>query len=353
MTNFDRKHHGKILGGLNSCFAGSGSIFAAVYYRYFSGDDPSDFRNQNFAGFMLLFAIVFGAINLFCVFYLRIVVVDTNEQFSELKEDEVNKNDPHCGTHISQGNDSYQRLDEVESELVSNRPIKSGSDYGQASNSKHEAGNTGDVPRALKQILSRLDYQLFIWMFGLSTSVSLTFTVNITIISRSLHLEKYNSYLTITSPIANGINSFFIGFFSDFVILRISRFTIVLFAACISFVSLILVLVLADILWLLILTTTLAGLCLSTLWSISPAIMGELFPMENIGRNWGISIMLSALIAFGTNTMYGSMYDGQITETGETHCYGMNCIQGATGVLIGLNVVAIVFGLFLYAKAKH
>ena len=67
IINFDQKHTGKVVGLLNAFFAGSPSIFAVLYYHVFQDGDSHDYP-----GFLLLFAISFGIIDLLCIIFVRV-----------------------------------------------------------------------------------------------------------------------------------------------------------------------------------------------------------------------------------------------------------------------------------------
>ncbi|KAH3700824.1 hypothetical protein DPMN_075804 [Dreissena polymorpha] len=50
VINFSDRHTGKIIGLLNAFFAGSPSVFATVFYRFFTSGVSTDPANQDFAG---------------------------------------------------------------------------------------------------------------------------------------------------------------------------------------------------------------------------------------------------------------------------------------------------------------
>ncbi|XP_052804305.1 uncharacterized protein LOC128234236 [Mya arenaria] len=329
VINFSAKHTGKVVGFLNAFFAGSPSVFGTLFYRVFTHGDSTDPANQDFAGFMLFFAILFGIVNILCMFFLRIYVI------KDIRDDVTIK-------YIKNSNGDV--IDDITS-VVNGQP-SNGILVTEETTLKAENAEEG-VPMTLMSTLRRLDFQIFSWMFAFASSVGLVYGNNITVTSKSVGLDYYNDRLVIIIPITNAIVSAFIGVISDMFKDRIPRQAIVTLACLTLIVAQALVITLADTLSVFVTATVLAGFGIGIIWSLCPTIMKEMFSVEHLGRNWGIALLIAALLAFASQEVFGTLYDIKIPEGDGNYCYGMACIRGGYGVFLGVAVLALLMGLTL------
>ena len=160
-------------------------------------------------------------------------------------------------------------------------------------------------------------------------------------------LSEYDDRLTIIIPITNAIVSLSVGLFSDYFIAKLPRLWILIFACVCFLVSQVLVLLFADEITFLMLSTVLAGIAIGILWSIAPTVLKEMFYVGNLGRNWGIAILVAALLGFGMQELYGALYDSKITVPGSKDCFGMACVRGGISVCLAAASLSIVFGILM------
>ena len=228
----------------------------------------------------------------------------------------------------------------------------------------------------LLKLVINVDYHLLVWLLSFSTSVGLVYVNNITTISKSLctteydtienasavldnktaHnstttcLSVYDDRLTLIIPITNALVSLATGLISDHFKAKLPRLWI-LIVGCVCFLaSQIVALSLADKIFFLMLATVFAGTGIGIVWSLAPTVMKEVFFVGNLGRNWGIAILIAALLGFGIQEIYGALYDSQITIPGSNDCFGMNCIRGGITVCLVSACVSIAFGLVIQFK---
>ena len=217
-------------------------------------------------------------------------------------------------------------------------------------------------------------------MFAFASSVGLVYVTNITTISKSMCttsenmvqntslftndstgnitvknatttcLNTYDDRLTIIIPITNAIVSLSVGLFSDYFKARLPRLWIVMFACACFLVSQVLVLCFAYKIFFLMLATVFAGTAIGVLWSLAPTIMNEMFYVGNLGRNWGIAILVAALLGFGIQELFGVLYDAQINTTEAHVCHGMSCITGGVATCLASASVSIVLGVVMQLK---
>ncbi|KAL3836732.1 hypothetical protein ACJMK2_022151 [Sinanodonta woodiana] len=307
VINFHDRHTGKIAGLLNACLSGSPSIFATIFYAFFGS--ATDVEHQDLAGFMLLFAILFGIVNILCMVFLRVY----QEQ------------------PATSGNNGNIISGEAETNT------------GEAN--LCERDRFSSLP--LVTLLRRVDYHLFVWTFALTSSVGLVFGNNLTVISKSLHLDLYNNRLVLIGPITNAIISLSVGIISDHFKVNVPRHAILIVGCALYIACLVLCLLFAERIAALYTATTLAGIGAGVTWSISPTIMKEMFYIGNFGRNWGIALMVSALTGMVSQVIFGALYDSKITIVGDTYCYGMSCLRGSFAVFLGVACLCATFAIVL------
>lgn len=339
VINFSSKHTGKVVGFLNACFAGSPSIFATIYYNIFTTGDSTNPENQDFQGFMLFFAILFGVVNLLCMAFLRIYT------------DSVKANANVAITHYKDNNGIV--LDGLT--IAVNGEAKFTDTRDEIS--KHDVVETDlgkdSEPMSLKQLICSLDFHMFVWMFAFASCVGLVYVTNLTVTSKSVALDYYNNKLVLVIPITNAVVSATIGILSDMFKTRVPRLSIVT-VSCVSFgIGQVLVVIFADKLTLLIVATACNGVGVGIIWSLCPTIMKEKFSVEHLGRNWGIALLLSALLAFASQAIFGVLYDAQVPEVeGINTCYGIKCIQAGYAVFLGFATVAFGLGTSMLIRQR-
>jgi len=340
IINFDKKYTGAIVGILNAFFAGSPSVFSALYYNVFTHGDKTDTKNQDFAGFMLLFAIEFAVVDLLCIVFMRIYKDDT-PAFVQFENDEGGVNAEKSDVDHKEDVEKFNNG----SSSVNGETIPRTSDGPEHPYS--------EIPLSLKQIFLNVDFQLLIWSISFASAIGLVYANNVTLISKSVGLNAHDDTLTIIIPIANAIISSGIGIFSDYFKARIPRFW-VLFSSYVFFTaSQVLVLLFATSYGMLIMSLIFVACGISILWTISPTLIKEWFYVGNLGRNWGIGMLLAALIGAGMQEAFGALYDHVSSGSADDlHCEGMKCIRGGTALVIAGGGTSIVLAIVLLVKQK-
>lgn len=335
VINFSAKHTGKIVGFLNAFFAGSPSVFATIYYNIFTSGDSTIAENQDFKGFMLMMAVLYGVVNLICMAFLRIY------------KDPVDHDDIAI-TYYKDTNGIV--VDDLT--IAVNGKLSQPDNKFETENNVGKPGVEENEPMSLKQILCRLDFHLFSWMFAFAASVGLVYGNNLTVTSKSVSLDKYNNNLVIIIPITNAIVSASIGILSDVFKHRVPRLAIVVGACALFVLAQVLLMVFADKLTMFVLATIFAGMGVGIIWSLCPTVMKEMFSVNHLGRNWGIALLLAALIGLASQEIFGALYDSHVPEGEGNECYGIKCIQEGYGVFLGVSVLAVVLGVAILVHKR-
>ena len=333
IMNFHKRHTGKVVGTLNAFFAGSPSVFATIYYNWFTHGDGTKAENQDFRGFMLMIAIMFCAINMLnLIFVYKIPVSDESVSLGVNGDKKVAWKNPVIVNQTNNSSENSPSIDNVKTEHQATYP--------------HE-DNERDEHVPFYKLLQNSNYILLLIIFSLASTLSLVFGVNITTISKSVKLDKYNQYLTIISPITNAVFSISIGFFSDYFRHRIPRLQIII-AACVVFTLCYLLVVVAPTsIEALMVAAFLCGIGIAFLYSMTPPLMKEMFNMKNFGRNWGVALLAQSAVSMPAQILFGAMYDAQVKTVGGHDCYGSRCIVGGMAVFLGTAVVTTLLGALM------
>jgi hypothetical protein len=305
---------------------------------------------------MLLFAISFGVVDILCIFFLKIRSPESPVFVKFENEPDINGIDNEkIGTdrYVLKGDRDDNNHEIFCFARRNGRQSIAGDINGDPLPSQVEQrlDNDAERPMNLKEILTDVNYQAFVWLFAFASSIGLVYANNITVISKSLHLNNYDDRLTIIIPITNAIISAAVGLFSDFLKDRLPRMWILIFGSICFTISQILVFLFAQTLGLLVVSAMLVGVGIAILWSISPTIMKEMFFVGNLGRNWGIAILIASLVGFGTQEAYGAIYDSK-TAPGAVDCYGIDCIRGGSAICMACGSLSIIIGLIIQLRKR-
>lgn len=323
IINLDKKYRGTVVGLLNAFFAGSPSVFAQIYLKVLTGDGA-----EKYATFMILFAILFGIVDLLCMLFLRIYTDDSHDQTVDVQ-----------GKNYAQ----FTEMNSVQSDIDKNSECCSGDST---------SGKDDTDSMTLVQILLNIDYHLFSWMFVFGAAIGLVYLNNLTTVSKSVGLQDKDSTLLILIPVCNASVSLILGFLSDKIKDKIPRMTILLISSLIFSGSLVMVIFGGTAFTVLVIATILCGFGTGMYWTLSPTVMSERFCLKNIGRNWGLTILLAALVGWGIQEVFGHMYDKQTENANGGYCQGLSCVRGGLAVGLGSGILSIILCIIYISKRR-
>ncbi|XP_060079103.1 uncharacterized protein LOC132558543 [Ylistrum balloti] len=310
LVNFNHQQRGKVMGTLNVFFAGSPFVYSLIYYHVFNGDDPENF--ESFPQMMLLLAVSFAVVNVMCILFLRMLPEDTESVKNAVSYEDINGIIP---------NDLNIMVEK-------------------------------DEPMTLKRLAGNCNFQALLWVFILTSSVGVFVTNNLTEIATSVRLEKHNPTLVLLIPITIMLVSILIGVFSDRYIGTFPRSSVLLIGIGSFVISQMLFLLLVDVFSMLIIATILVGIGNAIMWSLGPALMTDILYIGNLGRNWGIVILVNALFCFALQETFGALYENAITAPKELFCYGVHCLRGAFGIGLTFTVLSVLPALVLVIRTN-
>ena len=350
LLNFDSRYAGKISGILVAFFWTGNFVYNEIYFSFFVNGDPTNFVIHNVEGFMILFAVCVGVVDIAGLIFLKNVEIKGNE-FEPLKDENAQE--------LSELNKSGK--DVVSYETYTDKLDSESPEKHEMDEESNDMTNTASTeinslvqhlrnPMSLREAFFCLDLQLMIWIIAFTKCVSMVFGLNMTVMTRSLGLDYFDDRLTVIIPIERGIIALFMGFFSDFFIQKISRMAMIIFSTILGLLSQTVMLLFANILWVLVLSSVTLALSMSIASPIMPTIVRETFYVGNFGRNWGLAVMLGRILGCVLLQISGILYDNQIKGTGETLCFGMRCIRASMSISLALMALTIVFSIIIYRR---
>ncbi|KAN0027641.1 hypothetical protein ACTFIU_010614 [Dictyostelium citrinum] len=381
--NYTIIHRGKISGVLCGMFALSAAVFSLIYKLFFEDD---------LGGYLLFMAILLSIVSLIATYIVRLVRIEgveepeileeRNEEDDEndkqkVKEKEENEIDSKQekplkvmkdeesnlgGSSNSIGSDNKSKLYVLDgsSSSVSSTPSNS-SDSFQTSNELASHSNSIDTsnPNFLdgKRDVSGLKLLKMIEFWGLwiiyffAGGLSIMFLNNIAIMAEAMkESDSMHSNLVIVFSLGNLFGRVGMGFLSDLVSKRISRFWCVVFSSLIlTLTHLICAFELKPLLYP---ATLLTGIGYGAVVSIMVLLASFRFGPRRFGLNFGFLALSSASGSLIFSTVSSKIYDGLSENSDDGKCYGNHCFIVSFLLSFALNLLSVIIGLFLIYYTK-
>jgi len=338
INNFDKKHRGKIVGLVDSFYALSGVIFAAIYGGIF--ETSEDAAKQNLTGYFLFLLVVVCVINVLGIAILCTVnpsdlltymTMKKESKDVTQKESLISNQDERSSQDFSKTEDIEEKGDEEGTELTDAELVYGSRDiYG-------------------KELFCSLDFWIIFSFFTVGPSIALMFINNVGYVAVSLNRAKWTTTLSITVQAACCVGKLTVGFVSDVLIHKIPRTVWLMLAQILILISQVLLLVLPRELWILILTTILIGIAFGIFWTMTPTLVSEYFGMAHFGSNWGWLMFGAALGALSMQQLSSFFYQEKIASAGKT-CYGVACFRDTWIMGIAAATLALVLAVFTHIR---
>ncbi|OWF36088.1 hypothetical protein KP79_PYT11744 [Mizuhopecten yessoensis] len=149
---------------------------------------------------------------------------------------------------------------------------------------------------SLLTFLITLDFQLLTLIFTLTSAVGQVFLITLLQTTAASGMDSQNALIVLIIPIINAVISAAIGIISDHFHQRVPRMCLLTMGTVAFIICQGLVIGLGDKYQALVTASLINGVGQSIIWSISPVVMSEMFSIKNLGRNWGIALLMSSLV---------------------------------------------------------
>ncbi|KAK5576206.1 hypothetical protein RB653_007347 [Dictyostelium firmibasis] len=372
--NYTITHRGKISGVLVGMFALSAAVFSLIYKFFFQND---------LGGYLLFMAILLSIVSLIATYIVRLVRIEgveepetlddekkeKNPQADEIVEKQIQKISKDEESNLGSSNNSIGDnkskllfvLNGSSSSVSSSSSTPSESSTNSNSNSTISQINPIDTtnPNFLdgKRDVTGLKLLKMIEFWGLwiiyffAGGLSIMFLNNIAIMAESLkESDSIHSNLVIVFAIGNLVGRVGMGFLSDLISKKVSRFwCVVLSSLILTLTHLICAFELKPLLYP---ATILTGIGYGAIVSIMVLMASFRFGPRRFGLNFGFLALSSASGSLIFSTVSSKIYDGLSESSVDGKCYGNHCFQVSFLMSFALNLFSVFVGLFLIFYTK-
>ena len=375
MRSFPQKHHGKLVGLLDSMFGGSTSLFALIYAVAFVNGHLTDHEElQNFGGFMLMFGIISVTVNVLGAIFLRVhppfevcedqghPPIEAESQESPIPENidgatelkspaAVNGNNVTGRGSINSTNSSSDQSDSTsEKRQLVGVPLTNSNGENMSSQQKLPLK---EMFKYYVSVICTINFNLLAFGLAFVNLTGLVFVNNITIILKSANLEQYSSLMTVLIPLISIPARAVIGPLSDHFKNRLPRLVLVLGAYVLTVVSSGLCAIWGDTLAGLVLVGCGIGIATGVTWTLVPAILGEMYGLNMLGGLWGTCTLLLGLSGILIQEVFGAIYDYLAEPKGSLFCYGIHCSRYTLILLTIVNFIGVILTAILYKRTHR
>ncbi|KAM9986988.1 hypothetical protein ACTFIY_011398 [Dictyostelium cf. discoideum] len=393
--NYTILHRGKISGILCGMFALSAAVFSLIYKLFFEDD---------LGGYLLFMAILLSIVSLIATYIVRLVRIegveepeilnhsnnqddDENDKQKQKQKQQQNENDKinnekplkiinskdeesnleGSGNSIGSDNKSKFVLDGSSSSISSSSSSSSAPSESLPqpnSNSTNlslhnqisidtSISNFLDGKRDISgfKLLKMIEFWGLWIIYFFAGGFSIMFLNNIAIMAEAMkESDSIQSNLVIVFSIGNLIGRVGMGFLSDIVSKRVSRFwCVVLSSLILTITHLICAFELKPLLYP---ATILTGIGYGGIVSIMVLLASFRFGPRRFGLNFGFLALSSASGSLIFSTVSSKIYDGLSENSVDGKCYGNHCFEVSFLLSFALNLLSVIIGLFLIYFTK-
>ena len=167
-------------------------------------------------------------------------------------------------------------------------------------------------------------FQLLTWAFVFGYSVQMLYFANVTIYIDGYTLPSLQSTMPILAPAFAAIFTFAGGIVSDKTIRYTSRLTYLVIGTIVETLFFLISIKWGNNYYIFIITTLVVYSNNGLMWAIVPALVSEYFGMHHFTRNWGLLLMVNALLALALGYVFAWFYEDAIVNDNAT-CIGIQC----------------------------
>lgn len=178
-------------------------------------------HTNNFTTFITFFTILFTFINIIYTLFLHIYK-KKNKKIYTINPSKIKKN-INNKTNTKQNNNPKSKP-KIQLNNLSNINSQNKNKYYTPQKSQKIK------PKTLKKILININFYLLINIFNYTSSIKLIYLNNLTIISKTIHLNHKNQNLILIIPITNTLINITINFTSNFFQKKIQQIIILIFS---------------------------------------------------------------------------------------------------------------------------
>ena len=343
IQNFPAKHRAKVVALLDTMYGSGIMVFATIYTQFFVNGHVQDEQNQNLKGYILFLLITVSATSLLCVMFLRVFPLEEPPLVDKSSDPPPPFLVPMQPVRRPSGSRSLMSdFDDASSDAFGAN-TKSTQTLRPRMREAPQKQSSYIKSHFLLTFLS-LDFQCLLWSFVLITSTTVMFMNNLTAMTKSVGLSRYNWLLTIVFSIVGIVSRFVFSPLSDLTYPRVPRVFFLVMGHSFSLASFIAMSMMADERNVFFSASACIGIAISLDYTFTMTALSEDFGTDHFGLHFGVFKLFDAAAGFSTNRAFGAIYDGQIQNrtSGQTDCYGKHCSQGSMILAAILSLCAVV-----------
>ena len=278
--------------------------FTLVYYKAFTG-------SMRFDKLMIVVTCFNAFVYLFCMIFLRSSTSDISEITVEKEE-------------LQSENFTYQPID--------------------ADNLKEQS---------FWELLLSMDYQLLAILCSSTFAVSFLLTNNLTVLTREEGLSSFDLIITLLYPSLVIIAALLFSLISDKAKHRLSRISFINIGGLCLCISSILNAFISTNRAVVVTAVVFGAAGTGIVYTIGPTTMSEMIHIDNFMRNWGLVMLMRAILIIILHVIFGSLYDMELKTADAIFCKGLHCTRYGYVVTGGVALVAIGLGICLIVRRNR
>ena len=303
MGNFSPKHRGLIVGGTGAFFFIGPLLFGLIY--------ATGFSKIPLGNFFLCLSVCMIVVNILAIFFVRHVpsVAETATEETDPVENMV----------------SFVDIDDI-------------------------SDNWRDRIGISQFVLP--SFQLLTWAFMFEASVQMLYFANVTIYIDSYRLHSLYYAMPIVGPAFGAVFTFAGGMVSDRTMRYTSRLTYLIVGVILQTIFFFISMEFGNNYYVFIITTLVLYSNNGQVWSIVPALISEYFGLLYFTRNWGLLLMVNALIALALGYIFAWFYEEAISNDSTT-CFGLKCFVNSYLLAACFSLVSVILFIVLYILERR
>ena len=184
-------------------------------------------------------------------------------------------------------------------------------------------------------------FQLLMWALFCGASVQVMYVSNTTTYIHSYSFGNWGAYILVVAPVCAALAALSGGLLSDKTYKYTSRLTYLLTGTTLQATVFALSAEYGDYDYIFIITTLVLYSNAGQYWCIVPTLTSEYFGLHHFSRNWGLMLMVNALLSIGVLAVFGVFYDAASVE-GSTSCFGLPCFRNSYLLAAGTSVISAI-----------
>jgi MFS family permease len=203
------------------------------------------------------------------------------------------------------------------------------------------------------ELLLSMDYQLLAILCSSTFAVSLLLSNNLTVLTREEGLSSFDSIITLLYPPLVIITALLFSLISDKAKHRLSRISFINIGGMCLCISSILNAFISTSRTVVVTAVVFGAAGTGIVYTIGPTAMSEMFHIDNFMRNWGLVMLMRAILIIILHVIFGALYDMELKTADAMFCKGLHCTRYGYVVTGGVALVAIGLGICLIVRRNR